>query len=333
MPHVNIVCKARICTKIEEGWSMRSVADEFGIGKSTVSRIYRKWREERSLSRSVGTGARKITDVYQDEALVAHMHRNPFDTVREAIRNTGFPGSVRTGSRRIRNAGLHSRVAVNKTLLTPASKEQRIGFALQHMGYDAWDKVIFSDEKIFQSSYNGQVKVYRPTGTRFDDKYINKIKRNPRFSVNVWGWLSSRGLGVVHHIRNRLNSEEYINILNNVMIPTVTQSYPDRNFMFLQDNCPVHTSAATKQWFNTNNVTCMDFPSYSGDLNVIENVWGLMARRINKQNLQVHNNEQLLQIAQTAWEEIPENYVINLIRSMPERINAVIEAEGALTKY
>ncbi|KAI4468781.1 vacuolar atp synthase subunit g [Holotrichia oblita] len=34
MSHVNKVCKARICTKIEERWSMRSVADEFGIGKA-----------------------------------------------------------------------------------------------------------------------------------------------------------------------------------------------------------------------------------------------------------------------------------------------------------
>ncbi|KAI4460065.1 mitochondrial 2-oxodicarboxylate carrier 1-related [Holotrichia oblita] len=37
MPHVNKLCKARICTKIEEGWSMRSVADEFGIGTGATA--------------------------------------------------------------------------------------------------------------------------------------------------------------------------------------------------------------------------------------------------------------------------------------------------------
>lgn len=331
--HVDTVTKARICTKVEEGWSMRRVAHEFRISKSSVSRICKKWREERNLSRTPGSGRPNISNAQEDDDLISYMNRNPFDTTKNAVRITGFPGSVRTGLRRIRRVGLYSYVAVNKTFLTPAWKEARMGFALQHLVQDIWDRVIFSDEKIFQSSYNGKIKVFRPPGTRFQDPYVNKVRRNPRFSVNVWGWLSVRGLGILHNIENRLNSEEYINILRNVMVPSVRRLYPDNNFIFLQDNCPVHKSQRTTQWLNANGISVLDFPSYSGDLNVIENVWGLITRNIARQNVHVQSREELIQVVQAAWAEIPENCITNLVNSMPRRLNNLIEAQGAITKY
>lgn len=331
--HVHEVTKARICTKVEEGWSMRRVADEFRISKSSVSRICKKWREERNLSRTPGSGRPRISNAQEDDGLITYINRNPFDTAKNAIRNTGFPGSAKTGLRRLRHAGLYSYMAVNKTFLTPAWKEQRMGFVLHHLARNIWDKVIFSDEKIFQSSYNGKIRVFRPPSMRFQERYVNKVRRNPRYSVNVWGWLSVRGLGILHNIENRLNSEVYINILENVMVPSVRRLYPDNDYIFLQDNCPVHKSQQTTQWLNANGISVLDFPTYSGDLNVIENVWGLMVRNIARQNVYVQSREELLQVVQAAWAEIPVNCVTNLVNSMPRRLNKVIEAQGTITKY
>jgi hypothetical protein len=66
--------------------------------------------------------------------------------------------------------------------------EARIGFSLQHLveNDDFWSRVIFSDEKVFQSSLNGQLRVYRSRNTRYDEQYIQKTERNGRFSVNMW---------------------------------------------------------------------------------------------------------------------------------------------------
>jgi len=54
-----------------------------------------------------------------------------------------------------------------------------------------WDDVIFSDEKVFQSSYSGQLRVYHPRGERFEEPYLQLTDRSGRLSVHIWGWISS----------------------------------------------------------------------------------------------------------------------------------------------
>ncbi|KAJ8914012.1 hypothetical protein NQ315_012035 [Exocentrus adspersus] len=57
-----------------------------------------------------------------------------------------------------------------------------------------------------------------------------------RFSVNVWGWISVEGPGVCWQIDGRLTGENYVNILDNVMLPSVQQIFPD-NFVFQHVYC------------------------------------------------------------------------------------------------
>lgn len=334
MVQVPLETRARIVTHIENGWSMRRVAEQFHIGKSTVSRMYKRWREEGLLTRKVGSGGKLISNEQEDNVLITEIRQNPFITLQDAIVNTGFPGSRWTGLRRIKAAGLHSYRAVNKIDLSVEQKEMRMGFALQHFANDdVWPRTIFSDEKTFQSSYNGRVNVYRPANTRYHDPYIHKVRKNPRFSINLWGWISARGLGVLWDINGHLNSIKYIEILENIMLPSVTTLYPDRNFIFLQDNCPVHKSRLVTEWLGENEIETFNFPPYSGDMNPIENVWGLMVKYIAKQNIRPRNRQDFLNSIENAWEAIPEAAIQNIIASMPTRMNNVLESNGGAIKY
>jgi hypothetical protein len=36
-----------------------------------------------------------------------------------------------------------------------------------------WSRVVFSDEKVFQSSRNARIRVYRPRNFRFSERYAD----------------------------------------------------------------------------------------------------------------------------------------------------------------
>lgn len=329
--------KVLILSKLEEGWSIRNVARIFNINKSTVLSVKKKWEEDGSVKRKEGSGRPRISNQQQDEFLLDYLRENPFKTAKDAVFHTNFPGSWSTACRRISTSELKNFASAKKQLLSVENKQSRVLFSLNyiHREQNFWESVVFSDEKIFQSSHDGHVKVYRPRNTRYDERYVAPPNRSGRFSVNVWAWMCAQGAGVAWQIEGRLNSQSYLDILENVMLPSVSQTYPNNTFTFQQDNNPVHTARVITQWITNRNVEILPWPSRSPDLNPIENVWGVMVKRMYERNLRFRNKNELWAAIENAWEELSEDQDIwrNLILSMPTRLAQVLESNGAMIKY
>lgn len=324
-----------IISKAEDGWSIRQLALHYNISKNSVFNILKKWRQHGRIDRNPGAGRKKISNLEQDGLLIQTIREHPFYTVVNAVRESNFPGSSRTARRRIKETDLRCRSAAKKILLTQNHKDRRVGFALEYVAVDDnfWNNIIFTDEKTFQSTRNGPIRVYRPPNSRFEEEYVNHAAGN-RFGVNMWAWISALGPGVLWHIDGTLNSETYITILNDIMLPSVSLLYPNnRQFVFQQDNCPVHTANVVQDWFMQNNVRTLNWPSRSPDLNPMENVWGLLVKKLQSQNHRLQSAEELLQVLQNAWETIEDDYCFNLCHSMPRRLAEVINRNGAMTKY
>ena len=105
--------------------------------------------------------------------------------------------------------------------------------------------------------------------------------------------------------------------------------------IFLHDNAPIHTAHEVGDYLQETTYNVMSWPSYSPDLNPIEHCWRLLklnAHIVAPQLPQMTNVEaaqDLLQdILPNAWNKIPQVHLDSLIRSMPKRIKAVIDAEG-----
>ncbi len=64
------------------------------------------------------------------------------------------------------------------------------------------------------------------------------------------------------------------------MLPSAEQLFKDADFIFQQDLAPAHTAKSTKSWLNDHGVGLLDWPENSPDLNSMENLWGIVKRKM-----------------------------------------------------
>jgi hypothetical protein len=149
-------------------------------------------------------------------------------------------------------AGLRSRSAAVKEKLSEEHRLYRLAFAEDNVDRDGVN-VIFSDESVFSSANDGPVRVYRPQRTCYNAQYVKESARSGRVSVTVWGWISSRGMGLLHRIDGRLDGTQYLHILRDIMVPSVREMYPEGVINFQPDQSPVHKSQFLEGWLADQN--------------------------------------------------------------------------------
>ncbi len=150
-------------------------------------------------------------------------------------------------------------------------------------------------------------------------------------TVMIWAAMSSAGVGPLCFLKSTVNAAIYQEILEHFMLPSADKLYGDADFIFQQDLAPAHTAKGTKSWFNDHGVTVLDWPANSPDLNPIENLWGIVKRKMR--DTRPNNADELKATVKETWACIPPQQCHKLITSMPRRIEAVIKAKGAPTKY
>lgn len=131
------------------------------------------------------------------------------------------------------DVGLHHHIAAKKPFLTQAHREERMGYALENINRD-WSNVIFSDEKTFQTDRHQRTNLYRPRNTRYDEQYIQPTRRSGRISCGLWGWISRGGPAEMTMISGRLDCAGYVDILEEVLVPSLKAHGDLNDFVFMQ---------------------------------------------------------------------------------------------------
>ena len=131
----------------------------------------------------------------------------------------------------------------------------------------------------------------------------------------------------------KMDSSKYLEMLDGVLIP-FTDEIMDGDFIFQQDNAAIHISRLSKTWFENKDIELLDWPSLSPDLNPMENLWGILARKVYANGQQYSSVDELYVAVCNAWNEIPSTVLENLINSMPDRVYELIKLRGKqLKKY
>ena len=313
------ILKAEICRK-------------YNVAKSTVSKTVKSFGSRDCYKTNHRGGRPRKISQRLDRIIVKELKKDPFLSSTKLTEKLELQISNRTVRRRANDAKLFSRIPAKKSLTSFKNRKLTLAFAEAHQNWtvDQWKNILFSDE----SKYNlfgsdGKKRVWRPKNTRFNTKYTKKSVKHGT-SAMVWGCFLALGTGLIHKVNGIMDRFVYKDIMEDVMLPHTEWEMPLK-WIFQQDNDPKHKSKVVKQWFKDKNITIMEWPAQSPDLNPIENLWEIIDNKIERAN--VKTSEELFEQINKAWREIDMRIVDSLIESMPRRMKAVIKSKGGPTKY
>ncbi|GFX43688.1 transposable element Tcb2 transposase [Trichonephila clavipes] len=306
--HLDDFTRGRMIGKLEEGRTVTSVAAEFGINK-------------RVSFRALGKRSKP-----QRPTTVSKRHCSA----------TGRQVSWFTVTRRLHKGGLFARRPERCLPLKVDHRRHRLQWCREHKNWttDQWSHVLFTDESRFSTRSDSQrVLNRREIGTRF---YTSNNKERHHYGgpgVLVWGGIMLNRQTELHIFdRGSVIGDRYC---EEVLLPHVClfRGAIGPDFTFMDDNARPHQSLAVEELLESEDITRMDCPAYSPDLNPIEHVWDALARRIAARLNHPENTQQLKQMLIEEWVLLPQEMLHQLVLSMRRRCEATIAVRGGHIPY
>ncbi|GFY07341.1 transposable element Tc1 transposase [Trichonephila clavipes] len=298
--------------KLEEGRSVTSVAAEFGIAHSIVSRLWRQFQTTGTAIRGFSSGRPRGTTPAGDRYIVLQARRNRRRTAGETARHTtqatGRPISRFTVARRLHGGGLFARRPVRCVPLTPAHRRRRSLWCREHRNWrdNEWGRVLFTDESRFSlSSDSHRILIWRERGSRNHPSNIIERDRYGGRGVHVWGGIMLGSRTDLHIFdAGSVNGTRYC---NEILLPYVRlfRGAMGLQFLFMNDNAPCHRTIAAEQLLESEDIERMDWPARSPDLNPIEHVWDFLGRRLAARTLPPVTIPEFRLTLQDEWAAMP----------------------------
>ncbi|GFW90588.1 transposable element Tcb2 transposase [Trichonephila clavipes] len=101
----------------------------------------------------------------------------------------------------------------------------------------------------------------------------------------------------------------------------------------MDNNARPHRTLAVEELLESENITRMDWPAYSPDLNPIEHVWDALGRCIATRLHHPENIQRLKQILVEEWVLLLQEMLHQLVLSMRRRCEATIAVRGGHIPY
>ena len=334
--------KAVICTMKKSGCShdeiRAALLHHHSLSNRQINRIFKRYAGKENYDEVGHSTGRppKLTPRARRVAL-RHLANGDARNATE-LRNEYFPDvSVDTVKSALRMEGRHAYIRTTVPFISEKNLCVRRKWAELRLDWTPsnWRAVNYSDESIFRIFGSDGIEwCWRKPEERLDPRYTKKKVKYGGGKVTVWGMITARGVGQLVRIEGNLTKELYRDILEDDVLGTYHDLHMDhRSFYFQQDHDPKHTAKIVKAWFQENGVDVLDWPPNSPDLNIIENVWDHLDRKIRARKPLPHSQEDLWVALQEEWYSIDQAFIDKLYDSIPDRVHAVYKAHGGNTRY
>lgn len=236
-----------------------------------------------------------------------------------------------TVSRFLHKAGAHPFRPTKVPKLTSHHEDRRYRFATKYQHHD-WQLCVFVDEKKFELYCNPNKKNDIVWAYSIDQvPGWEKMQHSP--SVHLWGGISIHGATPLVTITGTLDGEAYRKLLEDNYLPAIQELFEDDDPYLVQDNAPPHTSHLVSDWLKENDlnfIPASDWPSYSPDLNPIENLWGWIQHKCNERKIRTAKN--LEKFIRNLWCSLTPEFLSPYILSMDNRLKLCRQLKGKAIK-
>ena len=204
------------------------IASIIGCHRNTVTAIVKKYNVNGDVRNVIPEGKPEILNSHEKRLVLNIIRQEPLASLRyikQEVKDTYGIGISKDTIRRLYNKnGLRSRRAARKTMLNEAQRKARLEFCETFRDFDAdfWRGVIFSDESHIHLANNREPDfVWRTRGSRFSKKYTRKIRYREKRSIHIWSSFNYYNPGPLVTISGKLNSQKYVEVLRENLIPIV----------------------------------------------------------------------------------------------------------------
>lgn len=339
-PHLTRDQRLQVQTLSLAGHTQKYIADLLTISEGQVR--YAIHAEHVTPKKRTGRPRQLSND--QIDELIAYITQSRASRQMSFLRLAEGPFSHwNVGEYVIRNAlrsrGYVRRIARAKPPLSEANRKIRRTWAEAHLNWtpEEWWTILWSDETWVTGGRHRRVWITRRPGEELDDTcLVDKVRKKRGWMF--WGCFSGVSKGPCLFWEKEwksINKESYCERI----VPLVHGWLRlNPSLVFMQDGAPGHSAAYTQAELEERGIHPIFWPAFSPDLNPIEAVWNKMKDYIENCYPDLpagrqRTYDQLRQIVQEAWDSITDEVLRELIGSMKDRCQAVIDADGGHTKY
>lgn len=150
----------------------------------------------------------------------------------------------------------------------------------------------------------------------------------------VWGAISSYSVSELKFLTGTQDSRKYCETLELGVLPKTAERFGTMSTqIFQQDNASIYRSNYTRNCLYGHQVCTLPWTAKSPELNIIDNVWGLMIRKVYVNGNQLDSVEDLKESIVNIWLSQTAGYMQKLFRSIPRRLLSLMDTRGSATRY
>ena len=243
--------------------------------------------------------------------------------------------SSRTIRRKLASEGYKRPAAKKCVIVREVNRKKRVVWCRGKRNWTVdshWRKYIYTDESQIVVGSNNCIDVWRK-GAEVNRSDLVCRPSLHKVSVMIWGYLSFSGIGTLTDVKGNINSQIYIDVLENNVWPVIARYFADNDYVFQDDNAPVHRARITENYKQENNMNCTTWPAQSPGLIVYEHAWLHIKRAIQPIAGNINTQNELIAAIRRVWESLPVNYIQGFYQTIPTLKREVMRMKGHLTKY